>query len=131
MKTDFYNRNMFYGANAGALRTAGILRKNMTKAELVLWNKLKDKRIFKSKFRRQHPIDIFIVDFYCHEYKLVIEIDGEIHNNEEITEYDLGRSTELKKFGITVLRFTNEQIIYNLDLVIIRILQVLTRLTPL
>ena len=87
MKTDFYNRNMFYGANAGTLRAAGILRRNMTKAELVLWDKLKDKKIFKSKFRRQHPVDIFIVDFYCHEYKLVIEIDGEIHNDVENKEY--------------------------------------------
>jgi very-short-patch-repair endonuclease len=50
MKTDFYNRNMFYGVNAGTLRAAGILRKNMTKAELVLWNNLKDKKIFKTKF---------------------------------------------------------------------------------
>jgi very-short-patch-repair endonuclease len=131
MKTDFYNRSMFYGANAGTLRTAGILRKNMTKAESVLWNKLKDKKIFKSKFRRQHPVDIFIVDFYCHEYKLAIEIDGEIHSYEEIAEYDLGRSNELKKFGITVLRFTNDQVIYELDLVIVKILKVLNHLTPL
>ena len=131
MKTDFYNRNMFYGANAGTLRAAGILRRNMTKAELVLWDKLKDKKIFKSKFRRQHPVDIFIVDFYCHEYKLVIEIDGEIHNDEENKEYDIGREAELKKFGITVLRFTNDQVIYKLDEVILRIHGVLTELTPL
>jgi very-short-patch-repair endonuclease len=131
MKTDFYNRNMFYGANAETLRTAGILRKNMTKAELVLWNKLKDKKIFKSKFRRQHPVDIFIVDFYCHEYKLVIEIDGEIHSNEENLEYDDGRTSELKKFGITVLRFTNDQVIYKLDEVIPSIHLVLSKLTPL
>jgi len=131
MKTDFYNRNMFYGANAGTLRIAAILRKNMTKAELILWNKLRDKKIFKSKFRRQHPVDIFIVDFYCHESKLVIEIDGEMHNIEENKEYDLGRTAELRKLGISVLRFTNDQVIYKLDEVIIRILKVLTELTPL
>ncbi len=131
MKTDFYNRNMFYGANAGTLRVAGILRRNMTKAELVLWDKLKDKKIFKSKFRRQHPVDIFIVDFYCHEYKLVIEIDGEIHNDNETKEYDTGREAELKKFGLIVLRFTNHQVIYKLDEVILRIHGVLTELTPL
>ena len=131
MKTDFYNRNMFYGASAGTLRAAGILRRNMTKAELVLWDKLKNKNVFKSKFRRQHPIDIFIVDFYCHEYKLVIEIDGEIHNDEEKKEYDIGREAELEKFGITVLRFTNDQVIYKLDEVILRIHGVLTELTPL
>jgi len=131
MKTDFYNRNMFYGANAITLRAASILRKNMTLAELILWKKLKDKKIFKSKFRRQHPVDIFIVDFYCHEYRLVIEIDGEIHNNEETKEYDLGRTAELNKYGISVLRFTNDQVIYNLDYVVTRILEVLTKLTPL
>jgi very-short-patch-repair endonuclease len=131
MKTDFYNRNMFYGADAITLRAAGILRKNMTLAELILWKKLKDKKIFKSKFRRQHPVDIFIVDFYCHEYKLAIEIDGEIHNNEETKEYDLGRTAELKNYGISVLRFTNDQVIYNLDYVVTRILEVLTKLTPL
>jgi very-short-patch-repair endonuclease len=131
MKTDFYTRNMFYGANAGTLRTAGILRKNMTKAELILWDKLKAKNIFKSKFRRQHPIDIFIVDFYCHEYKLVIEIDGEIHNNEEYSGYDDGRMAEMRKLGIIVLRFTNDHVIYKLDEVILRIQRVLTKLTPL
>ena len=131
MKTDFYNRIMFYGADAGTLRAAGILRRNMTKAELVLWDKLKDKKIFKTKFRRQHPVDIFIVDFYCHEYKLVIEIDGEIHNDDENKEYDVGREADIKKFGLIVLRFTNDQVIYKLDEVILRIHGVLTELTPL
>jgi very-short-patch-repair endonuclease len=131
METDFYKRDMFYGANAGTLRAAGILRKNMTKAELVLWNKLKDKKLFKSKFRRQHPVYIFIVDFYCHEYRLVIEIDGEIHKNQENYEHDDGRTAELNKFGITVLRFTNDQVIYELDKVIPSIHGALTKLTPL
>ena len=98
---------------------------------MILWKKLKDKKRFKPKFRRQHPVNIFIVDFYCHEYRLVIEIDGEIHNNEETKEYDLGRTAELKKYGISVLRFTNDEVIYNLDYVVTRILEVLTKLTPL
>ena len=131
MKTDFYNKSMFYGADSGTLRVAGMLRKNMTKAELILWKKLKDKKIFKSKFRRQHPVDVFIVDFYCHELKLVIEVDGDIHNNKEVTEYDLGRTAELNKHGITILRFTNDQIIYKLDWVIAVIINLITELTPL
>ena len=118
---------MLYGANAGTLRTAGILRKNMTKADTILWDKLKDKTIFKSKFRRQHPIDIFIVDFYCHEYKLVIKIYGEIHNNEETSEYDYSRTAELQKLGIIVLRFTNNQVIFKLNKVILRIQGALTK----
>jgi len=87
--------------------------------------------MFNTKFRRQHPVDIFIVDFYCHEFKLAIEIDGDIHNNEEVLEYDLGRMAELNKFGITVIRFTNDQVIYQLDKVIAEIQKIITELTPL
>jgi len=126
MKTNFYKINMFYGANSTTLRTAAILRKNMTLPEILLWKKLKDRKIFNVKFRKQHPISIFIVDFYCHEHKLVIEVDGEVHNDEKIIDYDLGRSTELNKFGIKVIRFTNDEIIYNIDSVITKILGVIT-----
>jgi len=131
MKTDFYSRDMFYGADATTLRAAGMLRKNMTLAEIILWKKLNDRRIFKVKFRRQHPINFFIVDFYCHEYKLVIETDGDIHNDIEKAEYDIGRTAELERYGIKVIRFTNEQVIHNLDLVIIEISNVISELTPL
>jgi len=131
MNTDFYNRNMFYGADSGTLRAAAILRKNMTLSERILWKKLRNKKIFKTKFRRQHPVDIFIVDFYCHEYKLVIEIDGEVHNNDESREYDLNRTAELEKFGIRVIRFTNDQVLYKLEWVTFRIFEVISELTPL
>ena len=131
MTTDFYNRNMFYGANCTTLRAAAILRRNMTLSELLLWKKLKNRKIFNTKFRRQHPVNIFIVDFYCHEYKFVIEIDGEIHNDEEAHEYDLNRTAELNKFGIRVIRFTNDQIISSIDQVITEINEVITELTPL
>jgi very-short-patch-repair endonuclease len=93
----------------------------MTKAEAVLWKKLKDRNVFNTKFRRQHPISIFIVDFYCHEYKLVIEVDGDIHNDENECQYDLARTEVLNKFGLSVIRFTNNQILYNLDSVIKKI----------
>ena len=125
------NRNMFYGANQSLFETAKGLRKNMTLAELILWKKLKDRKLFKVKFRRQHPIDIFIADFYCHEYKLVIEIDGEIHLENEKKEYDLGRTTEMEKFGIRIIRFTNDQILFNMDNVINEIYKAITELAPL
>ncbi len=121
MKTDFYNKDMFFGADSGTLRIAGILRKNMTIAERILWKKLRDRNLFNTKFRRQHPIEILIVDFYCHKYRLAIEIDGEIHNNKEKQEYDLNRTAELKRFGISVIRFTNYQIVYEIDQVITKI----------
>jgi len=131
MKTNFYRINMFYGANSTVLRTAAILRKNMTLSEILLWNKLKNRKVFNTKFRKQHPIGIFIVDFYCHEYKLVIEVDGDVHNNEELNEYDLGRTGMLNNFGIRVIRFTNEEIIYNIDRVITKIQEVIKELAPL
>jgi very-short-patch-repair endonuclease len=121
---------MFYGAEPDILRTAAILRKNMTLAERVLWVKLKNRDIFKVKFRRQHPVWIFIVDFYCHEYKLVIEVDGEIHNESETKEYDLGRTAEIEKFGLKVIRFTNDQILYNIDSVVIEIHKKIRELIP-
>jgi len=122
---------MFYGANQSLFETAKGLRKNMTLAELILWKKLKDRKLFKVKFRRQHPIDIFIADFYCHEYKLVIEIDGEIHLENEKKEYDLGRTAEMEKFGIRIIRFTNDQILFNMDNVINEIYKAITELAPL
>ena len=131
MKSRVIERNMFYGAEARTFEAARMLRKNMTLAELILWKKLRDRTIFKTKFRRQHPINFFIADFYAHEYKLVIEIDGEIHNNQEIIEYDSGRTAELEKLGIKVLRFSNDQVIYKMDSVINRILIVISELPPL
>lgn len=71
-------------------------------------------KLLRLRFRPQHPIDIFIADFYCHPIKLVIEIDGGIHQNEKQKEYDIGREAELKKLSIDVIRFTNEEVIDNI-----------------
>jgi very-short-patch-repair endonuclease len=122
---------MFYGAHSNTLRAAHILRRSMTKAEAVLWKKLRDRKLFNAKFRRQHPINIFIVDYYCHEYRLVIEVDGYIHNDEIALQYDLGRTEILNKFGLKVIRFTNDQILYSLDSVIEKIQREITERTPL
>jgi very-short-patch-repair endonuclease len=62
------------------------------------------------KFRRQHPIGLYIADFYCHKAKLVIEVDGSIHNLNDIKEFDEIRENELVNRGYTVLRFTNQQV---------------------
>jgi very-short-patch-repair endonuclease len=112
MRSRVIERNMFYGASRNIFERAVELRRNMTKAENLLWIELKNRKIFKSRFRRQHPIDIFIVDFYCHEYKLAIEIDGDIHLKKEVIEYDDGRTHDIEKLGIKILRFTNDQV-YN------------------
>jgi very-short-patch-repair endonuclease len=115
MRSRVIERNMFYGASPNIFEKASALRKNMTPAEKILWNELRNRKIFKVKFRRQHPIDIFIVDFYCHEYKLAIELDGEIHLQKKVMEHDDGRSHDLEKLGIIILRFTNNQIYNNIS----------------
>ena len=82
----------------------------MTDAELLLWEKLKGKQMLGLRFGAQHPIDIFIADFYCHPIKLVIEVDGGMHKTKGQREYDIGRTAELNYWEIEVVRFTNEEI---------------------
>jgi very-short-patch-repair endonuclease len=122
---------MFYGASPVIIRAASILRKNTTLPEKILWKKLRDRKLFKVKFRRQHPVDIFIVDFYCHEIRLVIEIDGEIHETDEVKEYDSSRQASLEQHGLTVIRFSNHEVKFNLETVIKSIMEKVTELTPL
>ena len=76
------NVSMFYNAKPHIFEKAKMLRKNMTEAEQKLWGKLKREKMLGLRFRPQHPIDIFIADFYCHPIKLVIEVDGGIHQIE-------------------------------------------------
>ena len=107
--------NMFFNAKPAIFEKAKDLRKNMTPAELKLWEHIKDNKILGLRFRRQHPIDIFIADFYCHKIKLVIELDGRIHNNPENKGYDENRTSELERLGIKVIRFKNEEVLENIE----------------
>jgi very-short-patch-repair endonuclease len=131
MRSRVIERNMFYGASRNTFEKAHELRRNMTKAEKKIWNELKNRNLFKVRFRRQHPVDIFVVDFYCHELKLAIEIDGSIHLEKEISEYDKGRTHDIEKFGIKILRFTNGQVLDDIDAVINKISKVISSLAPL
>ena len=109
---------MYYGAKAETFAAAKILRDNMTTYEKILWERLKSKQICGLRFRRQHPISFFIADFYCHDARLVIEIDGVIHNQQK--DYDDGRSAEMEKFYIKIIRFTNSEVENNIEEVIRR-----------
>jgi len=113
--------NMFFNAEPNIFEKAKALRRNMTPAELKLWQYIKDNKLLGLRFRRQHPIDIFIADFYCHKLKLVIELDGEIHNKTENKEYDENRTVELERLGITVIRFENNEIMTDIDTVMNKI----------
>jgi len=82
------------------------------------------------KFRRQHPLNRFIADFYCHEAKLVVEVDGGYHEDEEQQLYDAGRSKKLEEFGIRVIRIANEEVEQDLDGVVRKIRNWLLRSLP-
>jgi len=110
--------NFYFGASEEIIRRARILRKRMTFAESLLWGCLRKKQVNGIRFRRQHPIKNFIVDFYCQRANLVIEIDGGVHQEEEQNERDENRTYELKNLGLTIIRFSNKDVISNLDKVL-------------
>ena len=92
------------------------MRLNPTPAERILWEALRMKKIDGLRFRRQHVIkDLFIADFYCHKLKFIIEVDGEMHNDELQKEKDAFRQSTLQEMGYEVMRFTNQQVIEELD----------------
>ena len=94
------------------IEKAKSLRKNATYSEKLLWRYLRGNQILGFRFDRQKPHDKFIVDFYCNELKLVIEIDGITHNDKE--EYDQKRQNRLEELGLKVLRFNALGIVHNL-----------------
>lgn len=105
---------------------ARALRKKETIAEKKLWNALKNKKAGNYKFRRQHPIGYYLVDFYCNEKYLIIEIDGSIHDEEENKEYDKVRQEQLENIGYRFLRFSNNEVMNSLNKVLGKINAFLT-----
>ena len=117
-----YKINLTWNAKPGIFENAKELRRSMTEAEEILWKHLRNSKLHGLKFRRQHPVDIFIADFYCHQKKLIIELDGNIHDILEQKEYDEGRTFILEEKGFKILRFKNEEILNDLENVLERIL---------
>ena len=107
------------GTTSEVEQAAKRLRQNLTPAEAKLWSAIRNKQLAGLRFRCQHPVGNFILDFYCPSRKLVIEVDGEIHNSQ--VEYDAERTSKLAEYGYTVLRFSNEQVMKNLPEVLERI----------
>jgi very-short-patch-repair endonuclease len=105
--------------NPQLIEIAKQLRKNMTPAETKLWyNYLKT---FKFRVLRQRPIDNFIVDFYCAELRLVIEVDGNTHFTDDGKAYDLERTQILESYGLKVIRFTNDEVLNSFEGVCVKI----------
>ena len=102
------------------------LRRRMTPAEEVLWRALRDRRLAGTKFRRQHPFGPFVVDFCCRTTRLVVELDGPVHDDQ--AEQDAARTEILAAYGFRVLRFRNEEVFADLESVLDRIRTEATKL---
>ena len=106
------------------------LRNNSTSAESVLWTILKNKQVAGLKFRRQHSIGNYIVDFYCPKLNLIIELDGEYHASYHAIIRDEKRDKYMESYGLTVLRFENRIVFENPEEIINQILEVSKKNTP-
>ncbi|MEH2382304.1 MAG: endonuclease domain-containing protein [Nostoc sp.] len=106
--TKLYNKN-------SEIEKRRLLRQNITKAEKLVWDKIRDRQLENCKFRRQYSVDKFVMDFYSSEFKLAIEIDGESHFEEGAAEYDKARQEFIESAGIKFIRFKNNDVYANLS----------------
>ncbi len=104
--------------NSQLLQFAKSMRHAATDAENLLWQLLRAKRFMNLKFRRQHVIKPYIVDFYCHEIGLVIEVDGGQHGIDDAIEYHAARTKFLEALGLTVVRYWNSDVLSRTDVVL-------------
>jgi len=119
--------NMHLRAPVRLFGYAKWMRNNPTKAEELLWSRLRGNQTG-YKFRRQHPMSGYVVDFYCHIVKYVIELDGSSHDHPMAQLEDENKDIDLADKGIFVQRFTNEEVLGDIDAVMIRIHESLSRL---
>jgi very-short-patch-repair endonuclease len=112
---------MFYGARGNIFHKARMLRGSQTEAEKLLWTYLKENKLNGLRFKRQHPVSSFIADFYCHKLKLVIEIDEAYHNSEVQKIRDVNRDAVMAELGLKILRFSDQEVIHQIDGVLDRI----------
>lgn len=108
---------------ASTVHLARDLRKNQTDSESILWNQIRGRKLGGLKFRRQHPIGPYVLDFFCLEANLGIELDGSVHQSEEQTLKDQQRTLWLEQNHIRVIRFTNSEVEHHLGDVLQKILK--------
>jgi len=106
---------------AALKKTARMLRKSMSYPEILLWKELKSRQIEGYQFNRQRPIDHYIVDFYCKDLQLAIEVDGDDHQLPRTREHDFNRQEILESLGVEVIRFHNNDIVYDIETVVDKI----------
>ena len=101
-------------ASPELIKLAVKMRDAPTKAEAILWNALRERQLGGMRWRFQHPVEVYILDFYCPACKLVVELDGSIHDLSSVAERDEERQRHLEAYGYKVLRFRNAQVEQNL-----------------
>ena len=106
------------------------LRRDQTDAEKILWYCLHGRQLYGLKFRRQYPVGPYVLDFYCHEYKLCIELDGGQHYESAGIRHDEQRQAFLTSHGIHTLRFSNKDVRQHLEAVLLQITKAIKPLTP-
>ena len=120
-----YSENLHLGAKASTFQNAHDLRHSGTEAEKKLWQFLRNRQLKGRKFRRQHALDKYVLDFYCHECRLAIELDGGIHDLAMNRQYDAARTNTLNDSGIKVIRFRNEEVMNEVEKVLKKIEELL------
>jgi very-short-patch-repair endonuclease len=106
------------------------LRREQTDAEKLLWYCLRNRQLFGIKFRRQYPVGPYVLDFYCYEHKLWVELDGGQHYERVGIQHDEQRQAFLKSHGIYTLRFSNSEVLQAIEAVLLQIAEALKPLTP-
>lgn len=109
---------MHLNASTRIFSNATKLRREETLAEKLLWGRLNNRQIEGEKFRRQHPIKNFVLDFYCYKQRLAIELDGRQHFKAEAKFYDKDRTEILEGFSLVVLRFSNQEVVNSTQYVV-------------
>ena len=106
---------MHHGAQPSTFRNAAYLRKHPTKTEEILWERLRKNQIEGVRFRRQHPFDKYVPDFYAYSLKLVIELDGNIHEEKSVKLSNAEREAILKLHFLYILRYSNDEVYNHTD----------------
>ena len=131
MKDNLYHdESMFRGAKPHLFDKAKLLRKAMTESEIKLWEFLRNKKALGYRFRRQHPFGHYILDFYNHELKLCIEVDGGYHQSVDQKARDEERDKFIDFNGVTILRFTNDEVNNEIENVLEKIRTYVEKVKP-
>lgn len=123
MRELFVRRNLRGKTTPAIVEAARRQRRAMTSAEAVLWEALRGRRLANLKFRRQHPFGPFVLDAFCVEHQLEVEVDGDVHSDPAVAARDAERTQYLQQRGIRVLRFSNEEVEERLEEVLKKIVE--------